>query len=519
MSAAAPNAAAAPLGGRATINRSAALALLAVTQFVLVLDAGIVGVALPSLVKGLGFQQADLSWVTNAYTLMFGGFLLLGGRLADYLGRRRMFMGGLILFSVASLAGSLSPDPGFLIGARAVQGFAAAVVSPAALSLLLISFPDNTDAEKAQRNKALGVWGAVAGAGGAVGLILGGMLTDWFGWQACFWVNVPIGVLAALLAPRILPEGAPSGERNGFDLAGAFTVTAGLAGIVFVLVNAQKVGWGSPETLGLGAAGVALLIAFVVIEGRTKQPLVPLSIFRRPVLRGANVASLLQVMGLMPAFFFMTLYTQQVLGYSPLKSGMSLVPIAVAIMVAATAAGQLVAKVGIKLTTVGGMVVMAAGLLWVSGMPADGSYVTDLLLPQIVIGLGGGMAWVALTVAGTAGASEAESGLASGLLNTAQQIGGALGLAILAAVASARTSHLFGTGDNAAQALSGGFGTALLAGAGLGVLGAVATVFLLPGKNAMPAVDEHAIELAEETDHVAILPVHEGRAPETVSAN
>ncbi|MFL6113517.1 MAG: MFS transporter [Catenulispora sp.] len=506
MSAVAPSTAPATSEGR-TINRSAALGLLAMTQFVLVLDAGIVGVALPSLVKGLGFAQNDLSWVTNAYTLMFGGFLLLGGRLADYFGRRRMFMGGLILFSAASLLGSMSPSPGWLIGARAIQGFAAAVVSPAALSLLLISFPDNTDAEKAERNKALGVWGAVAGAGGAVGLILGGMLTDWFGWEACFWVNVPIGVAAALLAPRVLPEGAPTGNRTGFDLAGAFTVTGGLAGIVFVLVNAQKVGWTSPETLGLGAVGVALIVAFIVIESRTRLPLVPLSIFRRPVLRGANVASVLQVMGLMPAFFFMTLYTQQVLGYSPLKSGLSLVPIALAIVVAATIAGQLVARAGIKPTTVGGMVIMALGLLWASGMPADGSYVTDLLLPQIVIGLGAGLAWVALTVAGTAGASEEESGLASGLLNTSQQIGGALGLAILAAVASARTTHLFGTGDNATQALSGGFGTALLAGAGLGVLAAIATVFLLPGKDALPKVDEHAIELAEETDHIAILPV------------
>src|SRR3954469_1898745 len=355
MSAAAPSTAPAASGGR-TINRSAALGLLAMTQFVLVLDAGIVGVALPSLVKGLGFAQNDLSWVTNAYTLMFGGFLLLGGRLADYFGRRRMFMGGLILFSVASLVGSMSPSPGWLIGARAIQGFAAAVVSPAALSLLLISFPDNTDAEKAERNKALGVWGAVAGAGGAVGLILGGMLTDWFGWEACFWVNVPIGVAAALLAPRVLPEGAPTGNRTGFDLAGAFTVTGGLAGFVFVLVNAQKVGWTSPETLGLGAVGVALIVAFIAIESRTRLPLVPLSIFKRPVLRGANAASLLQVMGLMPAFFFMTLYTQQVLGYSPLKSGLSLVPIALAIVVAATIAGQLVAKMGIKPTTIGGMV-------------------------------------------------------------------------------------------------------------------------------------------------------------------
>jgi EmrB/QacA subfamily drug resistance transporter len=506
MSAVAESTAPAVSGGR-TINRGAALALLAVTQFVLVLDAGIVGVALPSLVKGLGFAQNDLSWVTNAYTLMFGGFLLLGGRLADYFGRRRMFMGGLILFSVASLVGSMSPSPGWLIGARAIQGFAAAIVSPAALSLLLISFPDNTDAEKAERNKALGVWGAVAGAGGAVGLILGGMLTDWFGWEACFWVNVPIGVAAALLAPRVLPVGAPTGARTGFDLGGAFTITAGLAGIVFVLVNAQKVGWTSPETLGLGAVSLALIVAFVIIESRTRSPLVPLSIFKRPVLRGANVASGLQVMGLMPAFFFMTLYTQQVLGYSPLKSGMSLVPIALAIVVAATVAGQLVAKAGIKPTTIVGMVIMSAGLLWASNMPADGSYVTDLLLPQIVIGLGAGLAWVALTVAGTAGASEEESGLASGLLNTSQQIGGALGLAILAAVASARSTHLAGLGKDAAHQLAGGFGTALLAGAGLGVLAAIATVFLLPGKNALPTVDEHAIELAEEADHIAILPV------------
>jgi EmrB/QacA subfamily drug resistance transporter len=491
------------------LNRGAALALLATTQFVLILDAGIVGVALPSLVKGLGFAQNDLSWVTNAYTLMFGGFLLLGGRLADYFGRRRMFMGGLVLFSIASLIGSMSPSPGWLIGARAVQGFAAAIVSPAALSLLLISFPDSTDEEKAERNKALGVWGAVAGAGGAVGLILGGMLTDWLGWQACFWVNVPIGIAAALLAPRILPEGRPTGERVGFDLLGAFSVTAGLGGLVFVLVNAQKAGWTSVETIGLGAASLALLAAFVVTEARTRFPLVPLSIFKRPVLRGANVAAGLQVMGILPAFFFMTLYTQQVLHYSPLKSGLSLVPIALSIVVAATVAGQLVAKVGIKPTTVVGMLIMVGGLVWVSGMPANGKYVTDLLLPQIVIGLGAGLAWVALTVAGTAGASEEESGLASGLLNTSQQVGGALGLAILAAVASARTSHLFSVGDNPAQALSGGFGTALLAGSGLAVLAALATVFLLPGRSAMPGVTEHDIEVAEETDHIAILPVHD----------
>ena len=349
----------------------------------------------------------------------------------------------------------------------------------------------------------------MAGAGGAVGLILGGMLTDWWGWEACFWVNVPIGVIAALLAPRVLPVGAPSGRRGGFDLLGAFTVTTGLAGVVFVLVNAQKVGWTSTETISLGIGSLLLLAAFVVTELRTGQPLVPLSIFKRKVLRGANVASMLQVMGLMPAFFFLTLYTQQVLGYSPLKSGLSLVPIALAIIVAATVAGQLVAKVGIKPTTIIGMLVLAVGLVWGGQMPANGSYVSDLLLPQIVMGLGGGLAWVALTVAGTAGASEEESGLASGLLNTSQQIGGALGLAVLAAVASARPTHLITGGDAPVKALSGGFGTALLAGAGLAVLAAIATVFLLPGKNAMPQGTEHDIELAEETDHIAILGIQD----------
>lgn len=494
---------------RPSINRGAALTLLAMTQFVLILDSGIVGVALPSLVKGLGFAQADLSWVTNAYTLMFGGFLLLGGRLADYFGRRRMFMGGLFLFAAASLLGSLSPSPGWLIGARAFQGFAAAITSPAALSLLLITFPDKTDEQKAERNKALGVWGAVAGAGGAVGLILGGMLTEWIGWQACFYVNIPIGITAALLAPRILPVGEPTGKRAGFDIAGAFSVTAGLAGIVYVLVNAQKVGWGSAETLGLGALSVALLVAFVVIESRTSAPLVPLGIFKRKALRGANIAAGIQVMGVLPAFFFLTLYTQQVLHYSPLRSGLSLVPIALAIVVAATAAGQLVAKIGVKATAISGLLILAVGLVWAGQLSPDGSFWGDLFGPQVVIGLGAGLPWVALTVAGTAGASEEESGLASGLFNTSQQIGGALGLAILAAVASARTTHLFGTGDTPGQALSGGFGTALVAGAGLTLLAALAALTLLPGKNAMPRVTEHDIENAEGTMGELILPIHD----------
>src|SRR3954462_12918993 len=289
-------------------NKYYALALLALTQFVIVLDASIVNVALPSIGRALKFSQDDLSWVVNAYTLTFGGFLLLGGRLADLLGRRRVFIAGLVLFSVASLGGGLAQSDVWLIAARAVQGLGAAIISPAALSLVTTMF-----AEGAERNKALGVWGAVAGSGGAAGVLLGGVLTQYAGWEWVLFVNVPIGIAAALVAPRLLPESRDSGRERVFDLAGATTVTAGLALLVYTLVDTNNAGWTSTQTLGLGALSLVLLAAFVAIETRSIYPLVPFSIFKLRSLRGANVVGLLIGMSLFSMFFFISLYLQQVL--------------------------------------------------------------------------------------------------------------------------------------------------------------------------------------------------------------
>src|SRR5437762_5255093 len=298
-------------------NKWLALALLAAAQFVVVLDASIVNVALPSIGKALDFSRDDLSWVVNAYTLVFGGFLLLGGRLADLFGRRRMFMGGLVLFSLASLLGGLAQSSTWLIAARAAQGLGAAIVSPAALSLVMTTF-----AEGAERNRALGVWGAVAGSGGAAGVLLGGVLTQWVGWQAVLFVNVPIGLLAAAAAPRLLPESRDADHRF-FDVTGAVLVTGGLALLVYALVDANNAGWGTFHTIGLGGIALGLIGLFVAWESRAPHPLMPFSIFRLRTLRGANVIGLLIGLALFAMFFFLSLYMQQVLGFDALKTGLS----------------------------------------------------------------------------------------------------------------------------------------------------------------------------------------------------
>ncbi|WP_449062744.1 MFS transporter [Planomonospora algeriensis] len=359
----------------ATAVRSsgAALALLVTTQFVLVLDSTIVGVALPSIARDLDLAQEDLSWVNNAYVLVFGGFLMLGGRLADLAGRRRVFVAGLLLFTLASLAGGLAPTPGVLIACRAVQGLASALVAPAALSLLMTVFPDGTPQEKARRNRALGVYGAVSGAGGAAGMVLGGLLTDGFGWEAVFYVNVPIGVAGALLAPVLLPPGRAGERGGGFDLAGATTVTAGLALLVYVLVGTERNGWASAQTLGLGGLAVALLAAFAWIETRSGQPLVPLGIFRRRTLRGANLVGALIPMGVIPSIFFLTLYTQQVLGFSPLASGLALAPLALSVVLAATTVGRFLARLGLRLATAAGACWSPAACSGPPGSPAGRS--------------------------------------------------------------------------------------------------------------------------------------------------
>jgi EmrB/QacA subfamily drug resistance transporter len=479
-----------------TDRRWLALVLLAAAQFVVVLDASIVNVALPSIGRALNFSQDNLSWVINAYTLTFGGFLLLGGRMADLLGRRRMFILGLVLFATASLAGGLAQSDVWLIAARAVQGLGAALLSPAALSLVTVLFR-----EGAERNKAMGVWGAVAGSGGAAGVLFGGMLTQWAGWEWVLFVNVPIGIAAALFAPRLLPESRNEGPRH-FDFAGAVAITGGLSLLVYSLVNANKSGWGSAQTLILIGVAVALITAFVVIERSARAPLVPFpGIFRIRTISSVNVVALLIAMSLFSMFFFVSLYMQQVLGWDALKSGLSYLPLAGGIIVSAGLASGLVTRLGFKPVLVGGMVLTAGGLIWFAQISAGGSYLSDILFPSLISAFGLGFAFVSLTVAAVAGVDGHEAGLASGLINTSQQIGGALGLAILAAIANSRTDTLLGDGIARPQALTDGFGTAMTVGAGFAVAGALLALLTISGRVSR----EHA--QAAQAGEVEALPV------------
>ncbi len=464
-------------------NKWLAMALLAAAQFVVILDASIVNVALPSIGADLNFSQENLSWVVNAYVLVFGGFLLLGGRMADLLGRRRLFMIGLVVFALASLAGGLSQTEGQLIAARAVQGLGGALLSPAALSLVTVLF-----AEGAERNKAMGVWGAVAGSGGAVGVLLGGMLTEWAGWEWVLFVNVPVGIAAALLAPRLLPESRNEGARH-FDFAGAISVTAGLSLLVYTLVDANNAGWGSAQTIGLGALSLGLIAAFYVIERRSKAPLMPFpGIFRIRTITGINVSAVLIAAALFSMFFFISLYMQQVLGFSALEAGLAYLPLAVGIIITAGASAGLVTRFGFKPVLVTGLIVTAAGLLWFTQVDAGGSYVSDLLGPMLLAAVGLGLAFVSMTVAAVSGVEANEAGLASGLINTSQQIGGALGLAILATVANSRTEDAFATGASKASALTDGFQAAFAVGAGFAIAGALLAMVLVSGR----ASREHA---------------------------
>jgi EmrB/QacA subfamily drug resistance transporter len=460
--------------------KNIALALLAMTQFVVVIDASIVNIALPSIGKALKFSQADLSWVVNAYTLTFGGFLLLGGRLADLMGRRRMFMVGLVLFSFASLAGGLAQSEAWLIAARALQGMGAAIVSPAALSIITTTFADGEE-----RNRALGVWGAVAGAGGAAGVLLGGVLTSGLSWRWVLFVNVPIGVVCALLAPRLLLESRAEVETRSFDIPGAVTVTAGLALLVYALVDAVNVGWGSTATIAKIAGALVLLAVFLAIEKRQRSPLMPLSIFRLRTLRGADTVALLIGMSLFSMFFFISLYMQQVLGFSALRAGLSYLPLAIAIILSAGAASFGVTRFGFKPVLVAGLLFVAAGLFWFSKVPPHGgTFAADVLGPSILAAIGLGLSFVPVTIAAVTGTRPHEAGLASGLVNTAQQVGGALGLAILATVANSRTKNiLHGGSHDTALALTKGFEHAFLVGSGFALIGALLTIVLISSRD------------------------------------
>ena len=454
--------------GTVSRTRQLVLLLLLAAQFMIIIDASIINVALPSIGTALDFSRSDLSWVVNAYTLTFGGFLLLGGRLADLLGRRRVFMAGLVLFSLASLAGGLAQSEGWLIAARSVQGLGAALVSPAALSILITTF--TADAE---RNRALGAWGAIGGAAAIAGMLLGGILTSGLGWEWVLFVNLPIGLACTVLAPRLLAEGGNTSTARSFDALGALTVTAGLALMVYAVDDAVNAGWGSAATLAKLAGAVALLAGFVCVERRANDPLVPFQIFRLRTLRGANLVAPLVGASMFSMFFFLTLYLQDVLGRSPIQTGLSFLPIAVVIVLASGAAVELVGRVGFKAPLIAGLLLASGGLLWLSRVPVNGSFVRDVLAPEILVGLGLGFAFVPVTIAALAGTRPQEAGLASGLINATQWIGGALGLAVLSTIANSHTQQLLHTGTHKAAALTQGYDRAFLAGAAIALVGAL----------------------------------------------
>jgi EmrB/QacA subfamily drug resistance transporter len=472
-------------------RRWTALILLCAAQFVVVLDASIVNVALPSIGKGLHFSERDLPWVVNAYVITFGGFLLLGGRAADLLGRRRVFMAGLVVVAVASLAAGFAATQGQLIAARAAQGLGAAIISPSALSIVTTLFRDG-----AERNKALGAWGAVAGSAGAAGVLLGGVLTESLGWEWVLWVNVPVSLIALAFTPGLIPESRSDAPTRNFDAAGAVTITAGLSVLAYALLDASSAGWGSTKIVGLLVLAAVLIGAFVAIERRSQAPLVPFRIFRLRTLTGANVVGLLLGASLFSMFFFISLYMQQVLGYSPIHAGLSYLPLALTIIVAAGLGGQLVTRFGFKPILATGMLCVAAGLLWFSRVSVTGSFTADILGPSLLAAIGLGFGFVTSTIAAVAGVKAHEQGLASGLINTSQQIGGALGLAVLSTIATTRTSHLLSSGTPPRHALTEGFQSAFLAGAIIAALGVVATLVLIRSRDSRAHVEMAKAEAA-----------------------
>ncbi|HET6358693.1 MFS transporter [Streptomyces sp.] len=453
----------------------AALALLASTQLLLIMDTAIINVALPSVGDDLGSGSAGLSWVANGYLIAFGGLLLLGGRLADLLGHRLLYLGGLGLLAAASAAGGLAGTPGALIAARSVQGVGAAFAAAAAFALLLNLFPDGPG-----RHKALGAFAAMGGLGGVLGTVLGGVLTDLLGWRSTFWLNVFLALVMGLLALRVLNGGTRS-ARSGFDLGGALTATGGLGLVAYALVGAGEAGWTSTRTLSAGGAGLVLLAVFAAVESRIPSPLVPPAVLRRPALRDANILSALAQMALFPMFFLVSLYLQSVLEQSPLTGGLGLLPLSLVVVAVAPQTGRLIVRIGLRATMTAGFGLLFAGMVWLAlALSADGTFRATVLAPSLVLGVALPLVMVTTNVAATAQAAPEETGLASGLVNTSQQFGSVLGLAVLVAVATA------GGGPSAAAQTSG-FRSALLAGAAFAALAALLCVRLrLPGPAPAP---------------------------------
>jgi EmrB/QacA subfamily drug resistance transporter len=489
----APPPTAAAGGSRAT-NRWVILVIACLAQFMVVLDATVVNVALPSIQRGLHFAPSSLQWVVNAYTLIFGGFLLLGGRAGDLVGRRRLFLIGTGLFTAASLLNGLAQSSTMLIAGRGLQGLGGALLSPAALSIITTTFT-----RQDERTKALGVWSAIAAGGGAVGLIMGGALTQLASWEWIFIVNVPVGVATLLATLRFVPESRADGQHRAFDLAGAFTVTAGLVVLVYAIVKAQSYGWGSARTLGLIAGALGLLAAFLVIERRSVAPLIRLGIFRVRTLAVANTVLLLIASGLFGMFFFASLYVQEILGYSPLHAGLAFLPVTGGIALGAGIAQQLIRRAGVRNVAVAGVGLATAGMVLLARVPVHGTYAGDLLPGLLPMSIGMGLTFVPITLLATGGVTGNDAGLASGLFNTSQQVGGSLGLAILSTLAASRTSHLLSGGlhgsASAAAAVAArvsGYHVAFLAAAIMLGAGAVILALLLRRRH----VENLELELA-----------------------
>jgi EmrB/QacA subfamily drug resistance transporter len=477
-------------------SRWFALVILCLGSLMIVLDSTIVNVALPSIKKDLGFSQTSLAWVVNSYLLTFGGFLLLGGRLGDLFGHRRLFLGGIALFTVASLGCGAATSQGMLVVARVIQGFGGAVVSAVALSLMMSLF-----VEPAERAKAMGVFGFVAAGGGTLGVLLGGILTDVLNWHWIFLVNIPIGIGVWILARRVLPAGSRAGASGRLDVAGAITVTAALMLAVYAIVNGNQAGWTSAQTLGLLGGAVVLLGAFLVLESRTPAPLVPLGLFRHRNLATANIVGVLWAGAMFAWFFLSALYLQLVLGYSPLQVGLAFLPSN--LIMGAFSLGisaKLVMRFGIKPPLATGLFLAAAGLGLFARAPVGGNFVVDVLPSMILLGFGAGIAFNPVLLAAMGDVEPSESGLASGIVNTSFMMGGALGLAILASIAASRTGHLLASGHGRLASLDAGYHTAFIIGALFAVAAAALGVLLLQTRSAaVPAgdgVSEHRTEPA-----------------------
>ena len=460
------------------------LALLGAVQFMVVLDIAIVNVALPSIQTDLGFSQANLQWVISAYALVFGGFLLLGGRTADLLGRRRVFMLGLVAFTIGSLLCGLAWSEASLIGARAIQGLGAATISPAALAILMTTF-----AEGRERNIALGVWGAVGGFGAAAGVLLGGVLTDALSWEWIFFVNIPVGIAAFALAPVLLGESRDTRVKS-FDALGAVLVTSHLTTLVLGITQGHTWGWTSARTIGIFALSAALLAGFVVWENRVAEPLMRFGILRTKTVLGANVAGFILGTALFSMFLMLTLYMQQVLGYSAMKTGVAYLAVAGTSIIWANVAAALVNRVGVRSLIASGMGLLALGMLLFTQVPVEGSYASDLLPGFLIIALGMALCFVPISIAALAGVSQAEAGIASGLINTSQQIGGAVGIALLSTIAVTRTENELASGTAVPEAMTSGFQVAFWVGTAIALAGVVAALVL---------IRQEEVEVAPET--------------------